>query len=61
MKKRKSEKQLTAEIREMNRRIIKEKLKDPLYIPGELDLELYNEGEYKANKKKTLVKKKKVK
>lgn len=51
MGKRKSQKQMYAEVCEMNRRIIKDMMKDPLYIPSSLDLELYNQNEYKTNRK----------
>lgn len=43
---------LHLEVMEMNRRIIKEKMKDPLYIPNWLDERLMDAGEYKANRKK---------
>ena len=54
MAKRKKIKQIRAEVCEMNRNIIKQKLKDPLYIPSDLELYLYNQNEYKANRKKKL-------
>lgn len=44
-------KQLLA-VHEMNRKIIKGKMKNPLYIPDLLDEHLMDQGEYKANKKK---------
>jgi hypothetical protein len=37
---------------EMNRRIIREKMKNSLYIPDWLDELLMDAGEYKANRKK---------
>lgn len=40
------------DIVEMNHRIIKEKMKDPLYIPNEIDNLLLEQGEYKNKKKK---------
>lgn len=43
---------LHLKINEMNRRIIKERMKDPLYIPNSIDEWLMNTGEYKANRKK---------
>jgi hypothetical protein len=39
-------------INEMNRRIIKEKMKDSMYVPNWLDEHLMDAGEYKANRKK---------
>ena len=39
-------------IDEMNRRIIREKMKNSLYIPDWLDELLMDAGEYKANRKK---------
>lgn len=43
---------LHLKINEMNRRIIKNKMKNPLYIPNSIDEWLMNAGEYKANRKK---------
>ena len=40
------------EIAEMNRRIIKNKMKSSTYVLDWLDEVLMNSGEYKANKKK---------
>ena len=40
------------EIAEMNRRIIKNKMKSSVYVSDWLDEALMNSGEYKANKKK---------
>ena len=40
------------EVVEMNRRIIKEKMKDSMYVPDWLDERLMDWGEYKANKRK---------
>jgi len=37
---------------EMNRRIIKYKMKDSMYVPNRIDERLMDEGEYKANRKK---------
>jgi hypothetical protein len=39
-------------IDEMNRRIIKEKMKDSTYVPNSIDELLMDAGEYKANSKK---------
>lgn len=39
-------------IDEMNRRIIKEKMKNSMYVPNWLDELLMDAGEYKANRKK---------
>ena len=39
-------------IDEMNRRIIREKMKNSLYIPDWLDELLMDSGGYKANRKK---------
>ena len=39
-------------IDEMNRRIIKDKMKDSMYVPNWLDELLMDAGEYKANRKK---------
>lgn len=39
-------------ISEMNRRIIKDKMKDPMYVSDWLDELLMDAGEYKANRKK---------
>ena len=39
-------------VNELNRKIIKEKMKNPLYIPDEIDKLLMDAGEYKANRKK---------
>ena len=39
-------------IDEMNRRIIKEKMKDSMYVPNSIDELLMDAGEYKANRKK---------
>ena len=39
-------------IDEMNRRIIREKMKNSLYTPDWLDELLMDSGEYKANRKK---------
>lgn len=39
-------------IGEMNRRIIKEKMKDSMYVPNWLDELLMDAGEYKANRRK---------
>jgi len=36
----------------MNRRIIKEKMKNSMYVPNWLDELLMDAGEYKANRKK---------
>ena len=54
MGKKKNQKKIHAEVCEMNRRIIKDRMKDSLYIPSSLDLVLYNQNEYKANRKKKL-------
>ena len=40
------------EIAEMNRRIIKNKMKSSMYVSDWLDEALMDAGEYKANKKK---------
>ena len=40
------------EIADMNRRIIKKKMEDPMYVTDWLDEYLMDSGEYKANKKK---------
>lgn len=40
------------EIAEMNRRIIKGRMKNSMYVPDWLDELLMDAGEYKANKKK---------
>ena len=40
------------EIADMNRRIIKKKMEDPMYVTDWLDEYLMDAGEYKANKKK---------
>ena len=40
------------EVMEMNRRIIKEKMKDSMYVPNFIDERLMDQGEYKANRKK---------
>jgi len=40
------------EIAEMNRRIIKNKMKSSTYVSDWLDEALMDSGEYKANKKK---------
>lgn len=40
------------EIAEMNRRIIKNKMKSSTYVSDLLDEHLMDQGEYKANKKK---------
>ena len=40
------------EIAEMNRRIIKDKMKSSMYVSDWLDEALMDAGEYKANKKK---------
>jgi len=39
-------------IDEMNRRIIKKKMKDSMYVPNSIDELLMDAGEYKANRKK---------
>ncbi len=39
-------------IDELNRRIIKEKMKDSTYVPNSIDELLMDAGEYKANRKK---------
>lgn len=39
-------------IDEMNRRIIKEKMRDSMYVPDLIDKLLMDTGEYKANRKK---------
>ena len=39
-------------IDEMNRRIIKEKMKDSMYVLNPIDERLMDAGEYKANRKK---------
>ena len=39
-------------IGEMNRRIIKEKMRDSMYVPDLIDKLLMDTGEYKANRKK---------
>ena len=39
-------------IDEMNRRIIKEKMRDSMYVPDLIDKLLMDSGEYKANRKK---------
>ena len=39
-------------IDETNRRIIKEKMKNSMYVPNWLDELLMDAGEYKANRKK---------
>lgn len=43
---------LHLEVEEMNKKIIRDKMKDPLYIVDDLDKALLNSGEYKKNKKK---------
>ena len=40
------------EIAEMNRRIIKGRMKNSMYVPDWLDELLMDAGEYKANRKK---------
>jgi hypothetical protein len=40
------------EIAEMNRKIIKNKMKSSVYVPNSIDELLMDAGEYKANKKK---------
>lgn len=54
-------KRISAEVKEMNRRIIKKKFSNPLYIVNDFELMLLNEGEYKANIKKNNKKYKKKK
>ena len=44
--------QRSLEIAEMNRRIIKNKMKSSMYVSDWLDEALMDAGEYKANKKK---------
>ena len=44
--------QRSFEIAEMNRRIIKKKMKSSMYVSDWLDEALMDAGEYKANKKK---------
>ena len=44
--------QRSLEIAEMNRRIIKKKMKSSTYVSDWLDEALMDSGEYKANKKK---------
>ena len=39
-------------IDEMNRKIIKEKMKDSMYVLNSIDVRLMDAGEYKANRKK---------
>ena len=39
-------------IDEMNRRIIKEKMKNSMYVQNSIDELLMDAGEYKANRKK---------
>ena len=39
-------------IDEMNRRIIKKKMRDSMYVPDLIDKLLMDSGEYKANRKK---------
>lgn len=39
-------------IDEMNRRIVKEKMRDSMYVPDLIDKLLMDTGEYKANRKK---------
>jgi len=39
-------------IDEMNRKIIKKKMKDSMYVPNSIDELLMDAGEYKANRKK---------
>ncbi len=43
---------LHLQVIEMNKNIIRKKMKDSLYIPNWLDEYLMNQGEYKANRKK---------
>lgn len=40
------------EVMEMNRRIIKHKMKDSMYVPNLIDERLMDQGEYKANRRK---------
>lgn len=54
-------KRISAEVLEMNRRIIKKKFSNPLYIVNDFELMLLNAGEYKANIKKNNKKYKKKK
>lgn len=44
--------QLSLEVKEMNRRIIKRKRQSSMYVEDEIDEMLFNDGEYKANRKK---------
>ena len=39
-------------IDEMNRRVIKKKMRDSMYVPDLIDKLLMDSGEYKANRKK---------
>ena len=43
---------LLLEVNEMNHRIIKDRMKNSLYVPGPFDEMLLDSGEYKANRKK---------
>lgn len=61
MSKRKKLKQISSEINEMNRRIIRKRFSSPLYIINDLELMLLNAGEYKANIKNNNKKYKKKK
>lgn len=54
-------KQILAEVKEMNRKIIKKKFSNPLYIVNDFELMLLNDCEYKANIKKNNKKYKKKK
>lgn len=49
---------LHLEVCEMNRDIIKRRMKDSMYIPDALDEMLFTQGDYKANKKKNGISKK---
>ena len=43
---------LLLQVDEMNRRIVKAKMKDSMYVSDWLDNAFLNAGEYKANRKK---------
>lgn len=61
MSKRKKLKQISSEINEMNKRIIRKRFSSPLYIINDVELMLLNAGEYKANIKNNNRKHKKKK